>query len=122
MKFGFLSAWQLQLEQIPVNRRQKMRVIPPSISNIVVVREFFFVGCEQLSLGEQVHYGLASPTYEGGPSATFGMKALLDVHSHGGGDGGVEIFGFELRIRFSAFFICSSYGFPTFYSSAPQSA
>ncbi len=78
----------------------------------------FFASYQQLYLGEQIHYGLSSTTYEGGTSSAFGMKALLDVHAHGGGDGGVEILWFEFRIRFSAFFIGGPYGFSSFNSSA----
>ena len=78
----------------------------------------FFASYQQLSLGEQIHYGLSSTTYEGGTSSTFGMKTLLDVHAHGGGDGGVEILWFELWVRFSAFFIGGPYGLPSFNSPA----
>jgi hypothetical protein len=78
----------------------------------------FFASYEKLSLCEQIHYRLSSSAYEGGTSAAFGMKALLDVHAHGGRDRGVEILWFELRVRFSAFFIGGSYGLAAFNSAA----
>ena len=69
-------------------------------------------------LDEQLHDGFAPSADEGGASTAFGVEALFHVHTHGGGDGGVKVLGFEFRIGFPAFLIRLPDGLPTLNSSS----